>query len=145
MEPAVSQHLMEARSLRDLGFYNDSNRHFDKALAEQPDNIPLILEAASTKMSQGLIGDCHAMVSALEARMDRASPDLDPLHLALFDVFFATSSFTITVKFREPLRRALEAYTKYGLDRPVESFDKSTVCSCRRTTPTAMSFLSNHS
>ena len=127
MDAMVEQHLKEARSLRDLGFYNDSSRHFDKALSKQPENIPLILEAASMKMSQGLVGDCHAMISALESRIDRGSPDLDPIHLAMFDMLYALSTFAITVKFKEPLRRALDVYTKYGLDRPVEWFDKSMV------------------
>lgn len=128
MESTLSPHLKEARSLRDLGFLNDANHHFDLALSEDPDNLLLILEAAGNKTSQRLLGDAHTMLSAYEARVDRASPDLDPLHVALFDSFMAWSTCTMTAKFKEPLRRASQCYTTYVLDQPVESFNKHIVC-----------------
>ena len=127
MDATAKQHLKEAQSLRELGLYNDASRHLDKALAEEPGHIPLILEAASLKMSQGLVGDCHAVLTAFEPHMDRENED--PLHVAMLDVLFALTTFAVTVKFKEPLRRALEAYSRHCLDRPVEQFDKRTVCS----------------
>ncbi len=123
----LEQNLKEARLRRELGCYNDANRLFDEALSKQPDNISLLLEAASVKMSQGLLGDCQKMVASLELRIDRASPNLDPVQLAMLDVLSAMTAAVATVKFKEPLHRASEAYAKYGLDVPVEAFDKSMV------------------
>ncbi len=130
MKSTLSPHLAEARSLRDRGFLNDASRHYDLALSEDPDSVLLVVEAASNKISQGLIGEAHAMVLAWEARTDnlRANPELlDPLHAAFFDSFMAMLTYMMTVKFNEPLRRALNSWIKYGLGQPAESFGKHVV------------------
>ena len=69
------------------------------------------------------------MVSAHRARLDTTSPNLNPVHIALLDSFMAATTASLESKFGEPLRLALGAYTKYGLDQPVECFDRHTVCS----------------
>lgn len=124
MAEPLNPYLKEARAFDALGLCNDANRHFDKALLKEPDNIPLIIEAAGARMAQGLMGECHAMISALDARLDRDDPSLDPEVLALMDTLVASSTFMTTVKLKEPLRRALEAFTKHGLGVPIEGFSK---------------------
>jgi hypothetical protein len=131
MESTLSPQLKEARSLQDVGCLNDANRHFDLALSDDPDNILLTLEAAGNKLAQRLIGEAHTMVSALEARIDRENPDLDPLHIALLDSFISMTTYTMTAKFKDPLHRSLDSYTKYALGQPVESFSKHVVCRVR--------------
>ena len=128
MDTIARRHLDEARSRRNLGYYDESSRHYDRALAEDPENVLLILEAASLKRAQGLARDCHASLTAWDSRMDRANTD--PLHVAVFDIFLAGTVAAVTVRCREPLDRASEAYTKLCLDRPVDYFDKITVWPC---------------
>ena len=130
MKSTLSPHVVEARSLRDRGFLNDASRQYDLALSEDPNSVLLVVEAASNKMSQGLIGEAHIKVLAWEARIDnlRANPELlDPLHAAFFDSFMAMLTYSMTVKFKEPLRRALDSYVKYGLGQPAENFGKHVV------------------
>ncbi len=127
MQSTLCPHLEEARSLQDRGFFNDANHHFDLALSRDPDNVILVLEAAASKMTQGLIGEVHATILAWEARRDRADTELDPLHAALFDSFMAMLTWVMTAKFKEPLRRALDSYAKYGLGQPLENFGKHVV------------------
>jgi len=127
MQSPLSPHIKEARSLQDRGFLDDANRHFGLALSEDPDNVLLVLEAAGNKITQGLIGEVHAMVAAWEAHRDTAKLELDPIHAAQFDTLKAMVMYATTVKFKEPLRCALASYTKYGLGLPVESFGKHEV------------------
>jgi hypothetical protein len=87
----------------------------------------LTLEAAGCKMSQGLVGDAQAMTSAADARLNRTSPDLKPIHIAMLDIFNAFSTYLMTAKFKQPLNHALACYTSYGLDKEVRDFDKHTV------------------
>lgn len=117
----------EAQCQRDLGFLSEASRLFDLAISEDPDNVLLVLEAAGNKTSQRLLGDAHAMLLAQRDRMQSMISTLDPLHIALFDTFMALSTCTMTAKFEEPLRRAVEHYTAYAKDKPVESFDKHVV------------------
>ncbi len=130
MNSTLSPHLVEARALQDRGFLNDASRHFDLALSEDPDNVLLILEVGGHMMKQGLLGEAHAMALPWEARIDnlRANPELlDPIHAALFDSFMAMLTYAMTVKFKEPLRRALDSYVKHGLGQLAESFGKHVV------------------
>ncbi|KAK1826647.1 CHAT domain-containing protein [Podospora conica] len=126
MDPTEIPHLEEARSLRDLGFFNDANHLFSLALAQHPDKFLLSLEAAGCKLSQGLVGDAGTMVSEADARLDRASPGLNPLHVAVLDVFHAFTTYVKTAKFKEPLQRALACYVAHGLGKEVGDFDKHT-------------------
>lgn len=127
METAINSHLKEARSCWDLGLFNDANRAFASALSEDADNILLVLEAAGCKMSQGLVGDAHTMAAALENRLDKTSPELKPLHVALLDSMSAMTTYVMTAKFKEPIRLSLDCYTQHGLEKPTESYDKHTV------------------
>lgn len=129
----MTRTLQNARLQRELGFYNESNQLFDEAIDEQPENIALALEAASVKLSQGLLGECQTALTALDARIDRNCPDVNRLHLGMLDVLYALSTATSTLRFSEPLDRAWGAYERLGLDKPVEAFDEYTVnrCGCR--------------
>ena len=122
-----NQQLEEARAQRELGYLNNASRLFDLALADDPNNLLLVMEAAGNKTSQRLFADAHAMLLAQHDRMEGVTRDLDPLHVAMFDIFMAFSTITMTAKFNEPLRCALRCYATYCMDKPVESFSKHVV------------------